>query len=129
MYKYLSKEWLEQGKNLVNANAEFRKIAGKFSASFVHIVLNPPDGQNLDYVSVFKDGRCIDVHHGTMENPTFRITADYKDWVSLHQGKANIINLVLTGRFSFEGNLDDTIDYNHLIIAMMSIFPEIPTEF
>ena len=127
MPEYLSKEWLEHGKKLINSDEEFQKIARNFSASFLHVVLNPPGGKPLDYVSIFENGKCIDVFHGRIENPTFKITATYDDWLSIHLGKVNFINLVLQGRLLFEGELDATIDYNHLIMAMMNMFPKIPT--
>jgi putative sterol carrier protein len=126
MYKYLSKEWLECGRQLINQDEEFKKLAGTFSATFYHEVL---DRQELNYVSVFKNGHCQDVYLGSIENPTFKISAKYEDWVALHRGDANIINLVIQGRINFEGNLNGKMDYNRLVVSMMSIFPKIPTIF
>lgn len=129
MYKYLSQEWLDYGKDLINKDAKFKEIAGVFSATFFHEVLNAPENQVLNYVSVFKNGHCENVYLGSIQNPTFKISGTYEDWVALHRGEANIIKLVMQGRLSFEGTLDGQTEYNKIIIAMMELFPKIPTIF
>jgi hypothetical protein len=134
MAKYLSKEWLELGRNAINSNEEFMSWSRPhgFSASFLHSVIGvDPLGhtQTLYYWSRFDNGKCAEVGLGKIENTDFEFEAAYNVWVRIHKGAMGIIPAVLTRKLKMKGSLLKAVKYRKMAGLMRRVIAEVETEY
>lgn len=129
MPKYLSKEWLELGRNAINGNEEFVKVAKGFSASFLHTVSKTPAGGTLYYWSKFENGKCAGVGLGKIDNADFGFEAAYDAWVKIHKGEIGIIRAVLTRKLKMKGSLLKAVKYRKMAGLMSRVIAGVETEY
>ena len=87
MVKYLSKEWLELGMNAINADPEIQEAAKNLTATFLHVINNVPGQQEpIFFVSEYKDGIVTEMKMVKIDNPTYKLIANYEDWKLFHSG-------------------------------------------
>lgn len=105
-----SEEWLKGLETQINSDAQYNEIAKNWEGDLFFFV--EPDG-NLDERLTF----YLDLWHGTCRkveykpqpdshpNPTFTLTASYKDLTSILTGKLNPMTAMMTSKLKVKGNL------------------------
>ena len=136
MVVYLSQEWLDECRRLINEDDSLQKAArGKFSATFQHDVTGVPaalGGQDIAFYSIFEDGRSLDIRLGTIYSPEIYLAADYRTWERIHKGEAGMVSSALLGRLEFKVRLLWGMKLGlkyHKMFKMGGVIATIPTDF
>jgi hypothetical protein len=129
MAKYLSREWLELGKQAVNRNVDFRKIAKDMNLTIYHVIEGVPERGTIYFWSTFKEGECIEVKLGRKEAADFTLTAPFTIWKSIHAGRLEITQAVLEKMLRVEGKPIKGIKILKLAPLMNKIIAGIETDF
>ena len=100
MPKYLSQEWLDEGKKLAESQPE-RPGA---SARMQYVVTGGPDG-DIKYYWVLENGKLQESKVGEMSDPDFTMTLTYADSVSVQKGELDPNAAFMQGRMKVTGNM------------------------
>ena len=130
MVKYLSKKWLDLGMHAINADPEIREAAKNLTASFLHIINNVPGQKEpIYFVSEYKDGIVKEMKMEKIENPTYKLTANFEDWKLFHSGKLSFVDFAWQGKLKVEGKFPQGINIGKIIDRLSKIIAKLPTEF
>ena len=83
MAKYLTQEWLDQGRELAKDQPE---RAGA-SAKMQYVVTGGPDG-DVKYYWVLENGKLLESQLGEIADADFTMTSSWDDSVAIAQGRA-----------------------------------------
>lgn len=100
MTKYLTQEWLDEGRALAEGQPE-RPGA---SARMQYVVTGGPDG-DIKYYWRLVDGRIVESALGEIEGPDFTMTLSYGDSVKVQQGELDANAAFMQGRMKVAGNM------------------------
>lgn len=100
MPKYLSQEWLDEGRALA-ADQPDRPGA---SARMQYVVTGGPDG-DIKYYWVLEDGKLLESQVGELVDADFTMTLTYDDSVKVQQGALDANAAFMQGRMKVTGNL------------------------
>jgi hypothetical protein len=89
---YLSQEWLDECRRRFNSSAAMRRAArGSLSITFQHRVTGVPGGPDVDFYSVFREGKSEAMSLGVIEAPEVFISADYATWKKIHTAEEGMV--------------------------------------
>jgi hypothetical protein len=100
MSKYLTQEWLDEGRELAKSQPE-RPGA---SATMQYVVSGGPDGE-IRYYWVLKDGKLLESHLGKIDDPDLTLTLSYEDSVLIQSGELDPNAAFMQGRLKASGNM------------------------
>ncbi len=100
MAKYLSQEWLDDGKKLAESQPE-RPGA---TARMQYVVTGGPDG-DVRYYWVLENGKLLDSQLGEMADADFTLTQSYEDAVKVQKGELDANAAFMQGRVKVTGNM------------------------
>ena len=100
MPKYLSQEWLDEGKKLAEGQPE-RPGA---SARMQYVITGGPDG-DIRYYWDLEDGKLQVSKLGELEDPDFTMTLTYDDSVKVAKGELDANAAFMQGRMKVTGNM------------------------
>jgi predicted lipid carrier protein YhbT len=100
MAKYLSQEWLEQGKKLSESQPE-RPGA---TARMQYVVTGGPDG-DIRYYWVLENGKLQESSLGELPDADFTMTMTYADSVAVQNGDLDANAAFMQGRIKVTGNM------------------------
>ena len=100
MPKYLSQEWLDEGRTLAGSQPE-RPGA---SAKMQYVVTGGPDG-DIKYYWVLDNGKLLESHLGEIADADFTLTLTYDDSVKVAQGELDANAAFMQGRMKVAGNM------------------------
>lgn len=100
MPKYLSQEWLDEGRALA-ADQPDRPDA---SARMQYLVTGGPDG-DIKYYWVLENGKLLESQVGELADADFTMTLTYDDSVKVQQGALDANAAFMQGRMKVTGNL------------------------
>jgi len=100
MPKYLSQEWLDEGRVLA-ADQPDRPGA---SARMQYLVTGGPNG-DIKYYWVLEDGKLLESQVGELADADFTMTLTYDDSVKVQQGALDANAAFMQGRMKVTGNL------------------------
>ena len=100
MAKYLSQEWLDQGKKL----AENQPERPGASARMQYVVTGGPEGE-IKYYWVLENGKLQDSSRGELGDPDFTMTMTYDDSVKVQKGELDANAAFMQGRVKVAGNM------------------------
>ena len=100
MAKYLSQEWLEQGKKLSASQPE-RPGA---TARMQYVVTGGPDG-DIRYYWVLENGKLQESSLGELPDADFTMTMTYADSVAVQNGDLDANAAFMQGRIKVTGNM------------------------
>ena len=100
MAKYLSQEWLEQGKKLSESQPE-RPGA---TARMQYVVTGGPDG-DIRYYWVLENGKLQESSLGELPDADFTMTITYADSVAVQNGDLDANAAFMQGRIKVTGNM------------------------
>jgi len=100
MSKYLSQEWLDEGKELAQ---EFPERPGA-TARMQYVVTGGPEG-DVKYYQVIDNGKMIESKLGEDADAEFTLTLTYDDSVKVQKGELDANAAFMQGRMKVTGNM------------------------
>ena len=100
MPKYLSQEWLDEGKKL----AEGQPDRPGASARMQYVVTGSPDG-DIKYYWVLENGKLLESKVGEISDADFTLTLTYDDSVKVQKGELDANAAFMQGRVKVTGNM------------------------
>src|SRR3981081_4137381 len=100
MAKYLSQDWLDQGKKLSESQPE-RPGA---TARMQYVVTGGPDGDSR-YYWVLENGKLQESSLGELPDADFTMTMTYADSVAVQNGDLDATAAFMQGRIKVTGNM------------------------
>ena len=100
MAKYLSQEWLDEGRKLSD---EFPERPGA-SARMQYVVTGTPDG-DVKYYWVLENGKILESTLGEDSSADFTITTTYEDSKKIQDGELDANAAFMQGRMKVTGNM------------------------
>jgi len=100
MAKYLSQEWLDEGRKLAQ---EFPERPGA-TARMQFAVTGAPDG-DVKYYQVLENGKILESTLGEDANADFTMTSSYDDSVKIQKGELDPNAAFMQGRMKVTGNM------------------------
>ena len=100
MSKYLSQEWLDEGKELAQ---EFPERPGA-SARMQYVVTGGPEG-DVKYYQVIENGKTLESTLGEDPDAEFTLTLSYDDSVKVQKGELDANAAFMQGRMKVTGNM------------------------
>ena len=100
MPKYLSQEWLDEGRTLAASQPE-RPGA---SAKMQYVVTGGPEG-DIKYYWVLDNGKLLESQLGEITDADFTLTLSYDDSVKVQQGELDANAAFMQGRMKVAGNM------------------------
>ncbi len=100
MAKYLTQEWLDQGRELAKDQPE---RAGA-SAKMQYVVSGSPDG-DIKYYWVLENGKLLESQLGEIADSDFTMTSTYDDSVAVAKGELDANAAFMQGRIKVTGNM------------------------
>jgi putative sterol carrier protein len=97
--KYLTQEWLDQGRELAKDQPE---RAGA-SAKMQYVVSGGPEG-DIKYYWVLEDGKLLESQLGEIAEPDFTMTSTYDDSVAIAKGTLDANAAFMQGKMKVAGN-------------------------
>lgn len=102
MAKYLSQEWLDEGRKLAESQPE-RPGA---SARMQYVVTGGPEG-DIKYYWILEEGKLVDSRLGEIDDADFTLTLSYADSVAIQKGELDPTTAFMQGRIRVTGNMDE----------------------
>ncbi len=100
MAKYLTQEWLDEGRELAQ---EFPERPGATARMQYHIT-GGPEG-DVKYYWVLEDGKLTDSQLGEAPDADFTLTMTYDDAKKVQQGELDPNAAFMQGRMKVTGNM------------------------
>jgi putative sterol carrier protein len=100
MAKFLSQEWLDEGRKL---SQEFPERPGA-TARMQFAVTGAPDG-DVKYYQVLENGKILESTLGEDANADFTMTSAYDDTVKIQKGELDPNAAFMQGRMKVTGNM------------------------
>jgi putative sterol carrier protein len=100
MAKYLSQEWLDEGRELAKEQPE---RAGA-SAKMQYAVSGGPDG-DVKYYWVLENGKLLESQLGEIADADFAMSMTYDDSVAIAKGELDANAAFMQGRMKVAGNM------------------------
>ena len=100
MAKYLSQDWLDQGKKLAESQPE-RPGA---TARMQYVVTGGPEG-DIKYYWILENGKLIESKLGEVDGGDFTMTMSYDDSVKIQKGELDANAAFMQGRMKVTGNM------------------------
>ena len=100
MAKFLSQEWLDEGRKLAQ---EFPERPGA-TARMQFAVTGAPDG-DVKYYQVLENGKILESTLGEDANADFTMTSSFDDSVKIQKGELDPNAAFMQGRMKVTGNM------------------------
>lgn len=100
MPKYLSQEWMDEGRRLAEGQPE-RPGA---SARMQYVVTGGPDG-DIKYYWVLENGKLIEAQLGEIPDAEITLKVTYDDSVKIQKGELDANAAFMQGRLKADGNM------------------------
>jgi predicted lipid carrier protein YhbT len=100
MAKWLTQEWLDEGKVLAEGQPE-RPGA---SARLQYVVTGGPEG-DIRYYWVLENGRLLESQLGELDDPEVTLTQSYEDAMRIQKGELDANAAFMQGRVKVTGNM------------------------
>ena len=100
MAKYLSQDWLDQGKKLSESQPERPGATAKMQ----YVVTGGPEG-DIKYYWVLENGKLLESQLGEMSDAEVTLTQSYDDAKKIQQGELDANAAFMQGRVKVTGNM------------------------
>ena len=100
MAKFLSQEWLDEGRALAKDQPERPGAPAKMQ----YVVSGGPDG-DIKYYWVLENGKLLESKVGEISDADFTLTLTYDDSVKVQKGELDANAAFMQGRMKVTGNM------------------------
>lgn len=100
MAKYLSQDWLDQGRKLAESQPERAGATAKMQ----YVVTGGPDG-DIPYYWVIENGRLSEASLGQLPDAEVTLTTTYADSVAIQKGDLDANAAFMQGKTKVTGNM------------------------
>jgi len=100
MAKWLSQEWLDEGKKLAEGQPE-RPGA---TARMQYVVTGGPDG-DVDYYWILENGKLLESKLGLLEDAEVTLTQSHEDAMRIQKGELDANAAFMQGKVKVTGNM------------------------
>lgn len=100
MVKYLTQDWLDEGRHLAADQPERPGV----SARIQYVVSGTPDG-DVRYWWVVEDGRLVESQIGELDDPDFTLTMTHETGVEIARGQLDPNVAFMQGRVKCAGDV------------------------
>ena len=128
-----SEEWLQGLESKLNSDARYHEIAKNWEGDLLFLI--EPDGNLKERLTFY-----LDLWHGTCRkvefkpapesypNPTFTLTASYKDITSILLGKLNPMTAMMTSKLKVKGSMGYMMRNVPTVLDFVRVAQEVTTE-
>lgn len=128
-----SEEWLHGLENKLNSDSRYQEIAKNWEGDLLFFI--EPDGNLEERLSFYLDlwhGQCRKVNYQprpeSYPNPTFTLTAAYKDITSILLGKLNPMTAMMTSKLKVKGSMGYMMRNVPTVLDFVRVAQEVTTE-
>jgi putative sterol carrier protein len=128
-----SEEWLKDLEQELNSDSRYQGIAKNWEGDLLFFI--EPDGNLKERLSFYLDlwhGTCRKVEYKPAPeahpNPTFTLTASYKDITSILQGKLNPMTAMMTSKLKVKGSMGYMMRNVPTVLDFVRVAQEATTE-
>ena len=136
MVKFLSDEWIEKAKQVVEKNLDPKEDMKNSTTSLLNIIQNvPPNKRNMYFYASFDNGELSEFHVDSddnfldKKNPEFTVIGDYTVFTQILKGEMSIAMALLKNRVKLKGDKMKALRFAKPIDRINNCFREIGTEF
>lgn len=131
--KFPSEEWLEGLASKVNSDSRYQEIAKNWEGDLLFLI--EPDGNLKDRLTFYLDlwhGTCRKVDYQpapeAYPNPTFTLTASYRDIAAILSGKLNPMTAMMTSKLKVKGSMGYMMRNVPTVLDFVRMAQEVTTE-
>ncbi len=128
-----SEEWLQDLERKLNSDTRYNGIAKNWEGDLLFLI--EPDGNLKERLTFYLDlwhGQCRKVEYKptpeSYPNPTFKLTASYKDITAILMGKLNPMTAMMTSKLKVKGNLGYMMRNVPTVLDFVRVAQEVTTE-
>jgi putative sterol carrier protein len=128
-----SEEWLQELKAKLNSDTRYSEIAKHWEGDLFFFI--EPDGNLKERLTFYLDlwhGTCRSVVYkpspGSQPNPTFTLTASYKDITAILTGKLNPMTAMMTSKLKVKGSMGYMMRNVPTVLDFVRVAQEATTE-
>jgi putative sterol carrier protein len=100
MAKWLSQEWLDEGRTLAEGQPERPGATAKMQ----YVVTGGPDG-DVRYYWVLENGKLLESQLGDLDEAEVTLTQSYEDAMRIQKGELDANAAFMQGRVKVTGNM------------------------
>ncbi|MGA3351940.1 MAG: SCP2 sterol-binding domain-containing protein [Acidimicrobiales bacterium] len=125
MAKWLTQEWLDEGKKLAEGQPE-RPGA---SAGLQYVITGGPEG-DIRYYWVLENGKLLESKLGELDDAEVTLTQNYEDAIRIQKGELDANAAFMQGRVKVTGNMakllallpiTNSAEYKQLQVEILAI--------
>ena len=131
--RFPSEEWLQGLEKKLNTDPRYNEIAKSWEGDLFFFI--EPDGNLKEQLTFYLDlwhGTCRKVEYKpapeSFPNPTFTLTASYKDITSILTGKLNPMTAMMTSKLKVKGSLGYMMRNVPIVLDFVRVAQEVTTE-
>ena len=128
-----SEEWLQGLEQRLNADSRYNEIAKNWEGDLFFFI--EPDGNLKERLTFYLDlwhGTCRNVEYmpapDAHPNPTFTLSASYKDITSILTGKLNPMTAMMTSKLKVKGSMGYMMRNVPTVLNFVRAAQEVTTE-
>ncbi len=128
-----SEEWLQELKAKLNSDARYSAIAKNWEGDLFFFI--EPEGNLKERLTFYLDlwhGTCRTIEYmpapDVHPNPTFTLSASYKDITSILVGKLNPMTAMMTSKLKVKGSMGYMMRNVPTVLDFVRVAQEVTTE-
>jgi putative sterol carrier protein len=128
-----SEEWLQGLEAKLNTDPRYKEIAKNWEGDLFFFI--EPEGNLKERLTFYLDlwhGTCRNVEYQpaahSHPNPTFTLTASYKDITSILTGRLNPMTAMMTSRLKVKGSMGYMMRNVPTVLDFVRVAQEVTTE-
>jgi len=124
--KFLSEEWAEEVKTLLQNNEQLKSSAGSMTAKIQQVVTTP-DGDVRYWFTL--EGGNVDLGMGDIENPDATISQDYDTAAALSKNELTGTAAYMSGKLRVSGDLMKLMQLQGVLGQLPQALKELDVEY
>jgi len=124
--KFLTKEWAEEVKNILQSNEQMKSAAGSMNAR-IQQVITGPDGETR-YWFIIENGQT-DLGLGDIDNPDATITQDYDTAAALSKNELTGTAAYMSGKLRVSGDLMKLMQLQGVLSQLPAALKDLDVEY
>jgi len=128
-----SKEWLQGLESKLNSDPRYQELAKNWEGDLLFLI--EPDGNLKERLTFYLDlwhGTCRKVEYKpapeSYPNPTFTLSASYKDIAAILLGKLNPMTAMMTSKLKVKGSMSYMMRNVPTVLDFVRVAQEVTTE-